>query len=402
MSELNWERKFVRVDRKGNIDTAALPTFRNNMSIDYEATGTDIYARDFAPRLCQVSFDGYYAYVLNAERHHSFIVELVNAVERIIVHNGSYDLVVLDRHYDIPLELTWPKTADTQEMARLLYPTESEALKDLARKDLDVEVDSDKALREEFKRLKLRPLAAGYALVPLDNEVYVRYAGLDAIYTFRLWEIWNARVNKQLLNAEHSLQYQTAAITRRGLLCDKKETKKQLAILDAGIDSAARRLDEVGVPLKVDTNEGREIIGEWFDYMEIPIAYSEKSVQNYIDKHGTIPEEDDLYHCMKIGADDLRLATMEAPEDVKAVIADLIFIRQAEKIKTAYLESFLESAEVDGRVHATIRTMAARTHRMSISGPPLQQIPSHPIEIELTDEEWEELQPILEAIENED
>ena len=322
--------------------------------------------------------------------------------ELIIVHNRSYDLVVFDHLYEIPLEFTWPKSADTQDMARLLYPTDSAVLNDLARKFIPGAQDSDKELKAEFKALKLTPIRTGYARIPLDNEIYIRYGGLDAIYTFKLWQIWRERVNKDLMRAEDALHFQSAAITRRGLLCDKIETRKQIAILNAGIRSASKRLDEIGIPIKVDTNEGREVIGEWLDYYGLDIAYSEKSVANFIAKTGQIPEGDDLYHCMKVGADDLRLMTMEADEFVRDVIADLIFIRQAEKIKVAYLEAFLKSSEVDGRVRPSIKTMAARTHCMSVSDPPLQQIPSHPIEVELTEQEWADLQAELREIENAD
>jgi 3'-5' exonuclease len=181
------------VDADGQLGWSGLPLGRETLSLDFEGTGTLVYAKDYAPRLCQVSFEGRLAFVWDAEEHREVIARTVEEAALIIVHNGSYDLNVLDHCYGIPLELTWPKAVDTQEMARILYPTESEALKDLARRDLGAEVDSDKALREEFKRLRLHPIGTGYARIPLDNEVFVRYAGLDAIYTFLLWKIWKGR-----------------------------------------------------------------------------------------------------------------------------------------------------------------------------------------------------------------
>jgi DNA polymerase-1 len=191
------QREFVRVSETGEIDTAPLPYVHDGfMSLDFEATGTLVYAKDFQPRLCQVSFDGRYAFIFNAQVHDEFITNLVDTAKQIIVHGASYDLAVLDHCFGVPLEMTWPKTVCTQEMARLLYPTESAKLKDLARKELDVEVDHDKELRAEFARLKLRPIARGYELIPLDNEVYIKYAGLDAIDTFKLWMLWKDRFDE--------------------------------------------------------------------------------------------------------------------------------------------------------------------------------------------------------------
>lgn len=183
-------REFVRVSKDGKIDAGKLPDNRETMALDFEGTTTEVYSEDFAARLCQVSFDGEYAFVFNAETQRKYYTELIRTAKELIVHNGSYDLLVCDEHLGIPIEETWPKTVDTQEMGRILYPTSSEALKDLARQDLNVEVDSDKELRAEFKRLKLKPIAMGYRLIPLDNEVFVKYAGLDAIYTWQLREKW--------------------------------------------------------------------------------------------------------------------------------------------------------------------------------------------------------------------
>jgi DNA polymerase-1 len=189
-------REFVRVNADGEIGTGMLPWKYDAMALDFEATGTLVYAKDFQARLCQVSFDGEYAYVFNAQIHQEWIKALVQGAPKLIVHGASYDLAVLDHCYGIPLEFTWPKTVCTQEMGRLLYPTESAKLKDLARKELDVEADSDKELRAEFKRLKLRPIGNGYATIPLDNPIYIKYSGLDAIYTFQLWMKWTDRFSE--------------------------------------------------------------------------------------------------------------------------------------------------------------------------------------------------------------
>jgi DNA polymerase I-like protein with 3'-5' exonuclease and polymerase domains len=359
------DQGYVIVTESGDIGIAPLPIDRSVMSMDFEATGFLIYAAGFESRLFQVSFDGRIAYIFNAQKDREIIKMLVRCAEKLIVHNSSYDLAVLDHCFGVTLEETWAKTDDTQEMGRILYPTFSEKLKDLARKDLDVEVDSDKALREEFKRLKLKPIAQGYALIPLDNEVFVRYAGLDAIYTFKLWKLWTPRMNSQLLAAEHSLQYRTAAITRRGQLIDVEEIERQIDILDRGIVAATERLEEIGLPANIRTDEGRTALETFLLDTGCKPNYTPKSKK------------------LKVGADDLKRVTMESDDSVKDAIADLKFIAQAERFKTAYLFAFKAAAESDGRLHATIRTMAARTHRMSISSPPLQQIPSHEVEVQL-------------------
>jgi DNA polymerase-1 len=50
-------------------------------------------------------------------------------------------------------------------------------------------------------------------------------------------------------------------------------------------------------------------------------------------------------------------------------------LHQAGKYRTSYIEPFKAAAAGGGRVHPMIRTLGARTGRMSIAEPPLQQLP---------------------------
>lgn len=337
-----------------------LPPLNSPASLDFETTGRQVYSTGFAPRLCQISLDGEVATCIDARRH-DLIRHIVRTVPQLIVHNASYDLAILDRYFDIPLEETWSRTTDTQELSRLLYPTESEKLKDNARRFLDADVDSDKALREEFKALKLRPIETGYAEIPLTNETFLRYAGLDALYTWRLWRLWRERVDPDMLAREHRLQYHTAAMTRRGIKCDREETERQIKLLDRGIAERAARLDESGIPQNIATDEGRSALEAFLKKSGASLTYTPKSEK------------------LSIKSDELQLAVIDATDEAKQVVEDLAFIRHAEKATASYLNAFLVSSERDGYVRPTVRTMAARTHRMSVSEPPLQQIPSKPL-----------------------
>jgi DNA polymerase-1 len=50
--------------------------------------------------------------------------------------------------------------------------------------------------------------------------------------------------------------------------------------------------------------------------------------------------------------------------------------KRAEKWRVAYAEAFIRGIDADGRVHPSISPLQARTGRMSISDPPLQQLPA--------------------------
>ena len=166
---------------------------------------------------------------------------------------------------------------------------------------------------------------------------------------------------RQLLEVEHSLEYHTAKMTQRGLLCDQDETHRQIEVLDKGIEGATARLADIGIPANVAKDEGRLELTDYLIDAGCELVMTPKSKK------------------LKIGADDLRIMTMGANDETQAVVEDLIFIKKAQKIQAAYLYPFLMHAEADGRVHPSIRTMGARTHRMSVSQPPLQQIPRDPL-----------------------
>ena len=359
---------YVTVTEDGELGAATmLPPVTGAMALDFEASGRLVYSRDFVPRMCQVTYNGSLAYLIPADNA-EIIRHLVMTAPKIIVHNGSYDLAVLDKCYDVPLEVTWPKAEDTQDMARILYPTASEKLKDLMRDHLGMLTDSDKALRDEFRLLKLHPIETGYARIPLDNDVFMMYAGLDPIGTYKLWQLWRGQVNTALLGVEHALQFQTACMTRRGLLLDTEETERQIGVLDSAVAHAEARLAVSGIPANVAKDEARTALQGFLEAQGATVGFTPKSGK------------------LKIGAEDLTLATMEASDAARAVVADIVLVRQCAKTKASYLDAFLLSAEADGRLHPTIRTMAARTHRMSISTPPLHQIPGHALTIQLMGE----------------
>lgn len=56
-------------------------------------------------------------------------------------------------------------------------------------------------------------------------------------------------------------------------------------------------------------------------------------------------------------------------------IQQILGVRHAERLANNYLGACLDAMEPDGMVRASINTLAARTSRMSVSAPPLQQLP---------------------------
>jgi len=61
---------------------------------------------------------------------------------------------------------------------------------------------------------------------------------------------------------------------------------------------------------------------------------------------------------------------------VRDFVRAVLLAKQLEKRKAAYTDHMLLEMDEQGRVHPAINALAARTSRMSVSGPPLQQLPT--------------------------
>ena len=55
--------------------------------------------------------------------------------------------------------------------------------------------------------------------------------------------------------------------------------------------------------------------------------------------------------------------------------------KRASKWGESYAQAFLDLRDEDDRIHPFIKSLAARTARMSVSTPPLQQLPSSDLTI---------------------
>jgi DNA polymerase-1 len=73
--------------------------------------------------------------------------------------------------------------------------------------------------------------------------------------------------------------------------------------------------------------------------------------------------------------DQLKMLVRDGNEEVKQLAELVLKQRKADKLANTYFKNFLEG-NINGVVHPQIRTLAARTGRMSIQDPALQTLPS--------------------------
>jgi DNA polymerase-1 len=344
-----------------------LPNFRHWLSqphplvaVDTETTGLDTFSRGFRLRTVQFG-DGRDAWVLPVETYEGIANAARSALERlprITIHNAPYDWLVLDRHLGVPMETLAPRTLDTRILAHLLDPRgkpeggTGHGLKDLAALWVDENApDTQDGLHAVFRSIG-HTKATGWAAIPISHPVYTLYAGLDVILTTRLAEKLEPRIAAEgltkLAQFEHEVARVCAAMERTGFLVDRDYCRT----LSAGLDEDAEKYTAEAAAYGV-TN-----------------INSTKQIADALTAMGEELTERTASGALKVDKAVLR----GLPNNPLA--GAILSAKRAAKWKVAYADAILDLADEDGRLHPKINSLQARTGRMSISHPPLQQLPS--------------------------
>jgi len=354
---------------------------RGPVALDTEGTGLDWWSPAFRLRLVQFG-DGRTAWVLPYELggHHAQAVAraLNNPSYRWLLHNAPYDLLVFDAVGIIPLEGLFPRTEDTQTKATLIDPRPAHkggfgtALKPASAHWVDPDApDTQEGLKGEFGKLidpatgKKRKLSEGWRHIPLLNTLYITYAGLDVLLTFRLnaaleREMTRVGVRRKLLPYEYALSRICATMRRTGMRVDVPYAKRLSERLSEEREHWLGEAQDRGVENPGSAAQVRARLlemGEKWRKTTQPDGTGPLST----DKTVLLPMADLDLDWQRIGA--------RKPNPVAEAV---LHYKRAEKWGGTYADKFAASG---GRMHADIRTLEARTGRMTV-GSGLHQLPS--------------------------
>ena len=186
----------------GELDAGALAAFAGAepvLGLDVETSALDdhgprFFTPGFTVRLIQFGSEGE-AWVLDmadAAQRDAAAAVLADPARRFVTHT-AYDVLAVWAALGIPLG-QW--VADTHLLSKLLDPDEraGHGLKELSARHLDGGLaDAEAALHARMRALAPAGHRAGngwlrwgWDHLPADDEAYVVYAGLDAVYVRRL------------------------------------------------------------------------------------------------------------------------------------------------------------------------------------------------------------------------
>jgi DNA polymerase-1 len=334
------------------------------VAVDTENTGLNIYTPGFEVRLVQFG-DETQAYVLDAQRWESTIREALAYIQarpdfRMVFHNATYDILALERMGFLPDLSAFAQSHDTYLMAHLLDPLQVLKLKDLGRRHVDpAAADSQEALHAVFKERGWKK-DEGWARIEKDHPTYVLYAGGDVILTARLFQVLGREVHARglgrLLDFEREVQAICAEMEARGLRLD--------------VDYA---LNDLTPYLQERADVGRATAAKY----GIANVNSTAQVSEVLAAMGAV-----LVEQTPTGKDKVDKAVLTAiwennPGTALADVAEAVYYaKNASKFHTTYVDTSLALRDGGDRVHPSISSLEARTARMSVSKPPLQQLPS--------------------------
>jgi hypothetical protein len=362
------------------------------LSWDGETNGLDPWARDFKLRTCQIS-DGAAAYIIQTERPGMVAVtrEITRVHPRWVAHYaendmrfaergapGSVRLDSIDPHFTCTHALqAWydPRTVTGRDIfsANGKLVALNAGLKPSSRRILGTnalqQAEEDFAVRcrelaPAGKRTKNAAKSWGFANIDIDDEVFLRYAALDALCEIRMFHVMAAECFRrgQWPEVCKTLrrQWHNDLMTFRGMLVDDPYARWLLAHYQQVIADNAALLDSVGV----NPSGMGPSVGKAFERLGI------RSTR-------TTPEGAPSWDKVMIGSiiDNEHLAITEDHHKAVAVAKALTVVRQATKFIPAYIQHMIAAGERDGRIHPSLREIGAVTSRQSAARPAVHQMP---------------------------
>ena len=189
----------------------------------------------------------------------------------------------------------------------------------------------------------------GWNNIPIDDPVFLEYAGLDAVNVRRLVDKLDLMLRERKMAAlsrtEQKVKRYTVKTAQRGLRIDPDWTREVFDETRVTFEAAREAVEEV-----THLPSGSPKMRDWFDDRGF------RGITSLDREHLTV------------------LATRVSNDPVATVVVENLQEISRLSNLLSNLRSILSSAEVDGLVHPSFNTQQAHTGRMSVTGPALQTL----------------------------
>lgn len=353
---------------------------------DTETTGLNIYQKDYNVRIVQVGTANE-AWILRPEWHLQAIRDLTGGNgHETTWHNWVFDALSMEVALGLDFDETFAAVDDTDIWSRLVDPRPpmmggtGHKLKDLG----------DRLVMKGVKDARAEVLAEGKRIfgarefkkedmwwkIPVDNAVYLKYAGQDVFLTARIQPILKKRAQEKGLqsfyNFERPLSRRLAEMQRVGILFDDEWATKSEEEFDEIFTEHERILvEDLGINKRTATYAHSSTNALKDEFRSLGVKFDKKT------KSSLTCDDCAVGMCTKHDSLDKAVIAELTTHDSPAVRELANAVRKAKQNKHYgdYIRGMRTELGADGRIHPNVRPMQAATHRMSISNPPIQQFP---------------------------
>lgn len=271
---------------------------------------------------------------------------------QIICHNIAFEA----RWFDVKSrwKMPWHRAHDTMIMAHVVDPLGSGALKRLAA----LHVDSRAVALQETLDTELVKNGWTWGTVPVTFEPYWAYGALDCVLTTRLWELFYKDCGP---SGKYSQAYELEMATR------KIVTRMEINGARVDLEYSKQKFDELTAYTDSVKTWAKQKYGGISITSNVQLVRLFEQIGAEITEYTPTGQKS----CTK---DQLKILVRDGNDEVKALADTVLKQRKADKLANTYFSNFLNES-VDGFVHPSVKTLGARTSRMSITNPALQTLP---------------------------
>jgi DNA polymerase-1 len=329
---------------------------RSVLAFDTETTGLD----PEKDRLRLVQFgDLQRGWSIPWERWGGVAVEAISKYDREMVgHNSKFDVRFIERHAGIrmPRELIH----DTRLMCHIINPAASTALKPNAARLVDSTAAYASQKLDEVMTLQKWT----WATIPIDFQLYWVYGALDTVLTAHMYEKLSHQIKtsyNKVYEVERAVQFVLADMEARGSRIDIEYTKRKSAELATFANNVS---DWCLQKYKINPGSNREVT-EALQRLGIELTARTNSGAYALD-------EDVITQILGVEFESVDSSMLS---EGQTLAYQVLARRKSEKIRSTYLDTFLEYVDENGFVHPRMNQLGARTGRMSMERPALQTLP---------------------------
>jgi DNA polymerase-1 len=339
---------------------------RRPIAWDTETSGLYQYVPGFEVKLIQWGdTDTSYVFVWGDPWFQRSIDFILNETDyQLVAHNATYDALVLHSSgcVESPRAIL-ERCHDTRILSHLADPRGSReggtghGLKALGAAYVDdTAPDSDEALKNVFKSQGWK-LKDGWSKIPSTHPTLVQYAGLDTILTARLYpklvDLVKMRQMSKLVPYEHKLQVLCADMEARGMRVDVDYASHLYKDFARRQEEWTNQCIEMGV---TNPDAPHQVAGAMIQLGELLVEKTDSGAPK---------------------VDKMVLQDIINREGPGSLLAEAVVgAKNAGKWRESYVGNTLRLLDGDNRIHPKINALAARTARMSVQDPPVQQLPS--------------------------